>query len=371
MGFFHRISHLVILLTFTDVSTLNIQLEDKSGSKDAARHSDQPSSMVKPSEKIEEMIGAHAFEIQPFHWTSFFYAKGASMTKLRFVMCSVLCALLAMGLLLAPWKCWSSRSSESSEAHPDLAGVLEIGDGTWADTYRHANGERKEALELLFLCKIISAHEFAHSHTSEEHVEECVRIGIHMLRQKSSEEWVDWRQQALQSFEDSITAIFASRTTKGCGVKELLRSGHVKAETVEEPGTPPLQGVLKDLLILKGSFPSPVMSTRSNASTVQTTPVTPGRFPAQHYTTPQQAVPFDFEGINVTFDKQVPPEGPPHFGHHHLHHFGTTCVDLGELGKTRPHLSLSTLPPPTEPCLSGSSLDDRWLFRPPTQLLLN
>merc|ERR1719478_1928829 len=151
-----------------------------------------------------------------------------------------------MALFLSPWRCWWNGSdhdfSDASAETPDLAAVVEVGDGSWARTYRHStSGEQKEALELLFRTRIISVHEFAHSHASQEHIEECVWIATQMLRQKPLEEWVVWRQQALQSFEDSITAIFAARTTKGYGKEELPWNSRAKVEDVEAPPTPPLQ----------------------------------------------------------------------------------------------------------------------------------
>jgi hypothetical protein len=96
------------------------------------------------------------------------------------------------------------------------AALLEIesaeGMGTWANTYRKADTESKEALELLFRCNIIPEREFAHSFVSQEHIDECVWISSQMLRQKSLEEWVDSWKEARSTFEDSVTACFAART---------------------------------------------------------------------------------------------------------------------------------------------------------------
>jgi len=84
-------------------------------------------------------------------------------------------------------------------------------DGSWAQVYREARGEQKEALELLFRCNIISTDEFAFSSVSPEHISECIWIATHMLRQKPLEEWVALWQQAQQTFEDSVTACFEAR----------------------------------------------------------------------------------------------------------------------------------------------------------------
>merc|ERR1719174_3528780 len=118
----------------------------------------------------------------------------------------ILCCLFADGI---------SEDDEShaatKEAQPDFA-TVDVSDGSWAQVYREARGEQKEALELLFRCNIISTDEFAFSSVSKEHIEECIWIATHMLRQKPLEEWVALWQQAQQTFEDSVTACFTERT---------------------------------------------------------------------------------------------------------------------------------------------------------------
>lgn len=98
----------------------------------------------------------------------------------------------------------------SPEVEQDFAAV-EFSDGSWAQVYREAKGEQKEALELLFRCNIISTEEFAFSSVNQEHIQECIWIATHMLNQKPLEEWVALWQQAQQTFEDSVTACFEAR----------------------------------------------------------------------------------------------------------------------------------------------------------------
>lgn len=319
MKFFHYASYFLFCLWLVEVPALEIQNTVQPsysahrvspalglisvnlktwGAKDVAHDADEPLSMIRPSEHILDF--KEKIDGQILQRAHAFYSKGTS--KFRFLACSVMFALLVMGLLLGyvPWKCsWIGSDNDTSElaaeTHPDLAAVVEIGEGTWAHTYRNSNGEQKDALELLFRCKIVSLEEFAHSHASQEHIDECVWIAKCMLIQKPLEEWVACRQQALQSFEDSITAIFAARTTQNG--KDMPWSARGKAEEAEVPPTPPLQGCLKDLLILKGGFPSPVSRSRSNASTVQASPAAAGRLP--------QSLPFNQADLNVTFDKQM------------------------------------------------------------------
>lgn len=107
-------------------------------------------------------------------------------------------------------KCGKARFEAVSQEDP--IAQVEYSDGSWARAYREAMGQRRQALELLFRCNIISTQEFAYSRVSQEHIDECVWIGTYMLKQKPLEEWVALWQQAQQTFEDSVTACFTART---------------------------------------------------------------------------------------------------------------------------------------------------------------
>lgn len=381
-----KLSYSVALsVFFAAASALNIQLEEpelpphslrarkqipvlgllsfnfnKWSGMDSPTESEETASMVKSK---EQMLGSK-FQVQIINFTTdMFYTRHWS--KMRVLVCSVMGAVLVMGLLLAPWKCWSGSSDRTAsemaaEGLADLNAVVAIGSGTWVHAYRNANAEQKDALELLFRCKIISVHEFAHSNASQEHIEECMWIAMQMLRQSPVEDWVVWRQQAVQSFEDSITAIYAARSTV------QYNTPRIKGEYADAPPTPPLQGALNDLLHLKGGFAShsplsrsrnpsapptpplqgalndlmhlrgdfashaPLVRSRnpSNTSTAQASPVTPGRLPAhfgEYFRAPlpsnqdgmnitfdkaQQAGTFPADGMSMTFDTQRCPEGP-------------------------------------------------------------
>jgi len=129
----------------------------------------------------------------------------------------VIFILLVLAVILC-YLCWEGSEldeddalhSPTQEVQQDFA-TVEFSDGSWAQVYREARGEQKEALELLFRCNIISTDEFAFSSVSQEHIQECIWIATHMLRQKPLEEWVALWQQAQQTFEDSVTACFEAR----------------------------------------------------------------------------------------------------------------------------------------------------------------
>jgi len=105
-----------------------------------------------------------------------------------------------------------SLTDLSEPADMDPLQLVEFSAGSWAAAYREASGPRREALELLFRCNIISTQEFAYSRVSQEHIDECVWIGRYMLKQKPLTEWVTLWQSAQQTFEDSVTACFTART---------------------------------------------------------------------------------------------------------------------------------------------------------------
>jgi len=90
--------------------------------------------------------------------------------------------------------------------------AMENSDGTWATTYKNADEQSKQGLELLFRCHIIPNVEFANSKVSQDHICECVWIANHMLRDRPLEEWLQVWPEARRTFEESVTACFEART---------------------------------------------------------------------------------------------------------------------------------------------------------------
>jgi len=93
----------------------------------------------------------------------------------------------------------------------DKLSKSDMSQSSWARAYYEAEGDHKEAFELLFRCNIISTEEFACSEVSQAHIHECLWIAKHMLQNKPLEEWVALWQQAQQSFEDNVAECFESR----------------------------------------------------------------------------------------------------------------------------------------------------------------
>lgn len=161
--------------------------------------------------------------------TAMFMSSGLSdkTTKLLgvgfvMVICFLFCASLCHSNTTEEVSAPSSTAEVSALVSPPVGQqmqakpredlrAMQTCDGTWARTYQNADGPGKEALELLFRCHIIPTEEFAHSKVSQEHVDECVWIGTHMLRQRKLEEWTEAWPEALRSFEESVTACFSAR----------------------------------------------------------------------------------------------------------------------------------------------------------------
>lgn len=177
-------------------------------------HSSNPLAQVLASES--NLFDSRGFQPQPMSFFSV-RAPGDTMRNLGVVILSFLGLAL---LFLCLWNDGSTfddddplHHSPSKDDHAVEGGfaTVEYSDGSWAQVYREARDEQKEALELLFRCNIISTDEFAFSSVSQEHIQECIWIATHMLRQKPLEEWVALWQQAQQTFEDSVTACFEAR----------------------------------------------------------------------------------------------------------------------------------------------------------------
>jgi len=250
-----------------------VVLEQMRGSLENWGTKDVPQSVVEPGEQTLGVQSLRLAKLLSYH---------------RVMMCSMMLLLVAMAILLTPCTCWQGDADHhisecSTDAPVDLAVAVQSGSGSWVRTYQCSSGEQKDALELLYRCKIVSVQEFTESSASQEHIDECVWIAAQMLGQKPLEEWVARRQQALQSFEDSITAVFAARTMAGYASRKSSKQSlppENNCTMAEDFSATALEGALKDLLMLKRGFPAPATRVPSNASTVQASPVTPGRLPA-------------------------------------------------------------------------------------------
>lgn len=189
------------------------------------------------------------FDARGFQHHTMSFAALESMHGSRLSnMVAIICILLFLLALIVCYLCWEAgpaadddpQSPSLDEGQQDMAAWQDLAAGSWAQVYRDARGEQKEALELLFRCNIISTDEFAFSSVSPEHIQECIWIATHMLRQKPLEEWVALWQQAQQTFEDSVTACFEARGGGGPPSSSSLPSSSNSLPPSVNLAAPPL-----------------------------------------------------------------------------------------------------------------------------------
>lgn len=135
------------------------------------------------------------------HMSALSRAKGA---KTRLVLFIVMVIVVMVGLFFA---CSLMEESEESEettipSKDDITPKEDTQIGTWALTYQKADEQSKQGLDLLLGCNIIPQEEFDKSQVSQEHIDECVWIAIHMLQQRPLEQWIQMRPEAQKTFMD-------------------------------------------------------------------------------------------------------------------------------------------------------------------------
>jgi hypothetical protein len=160
-------------------------------------------------------------QIEPFNLN--FITKQAKTNFVHVVMILILLMLVFLGLAYCmAFVCYDtsdyvddaplySPSKDSKASGLSDEGGSPVGQSSWARAYLEAEGEQKDAFELLFRCNIISTEEFACSVISQEHIQECTWIAMHMLQHRPLEEWVALWQQAQQTFEDSVAECFEAK----------------------------------------------------------------------------------------------------------------------------------------------------------------
>jgi len=168
----------------------------------APRPSNQFDSRILQSAPLDEALNFHLSNEM----------KG-NVTSLLITLVSTLVLLLLMAYCMTNACCDASdaEAEESSPSKDSKSSSEAAANSSWARAYYEAEGEQKEAFELLFRCNIISTEEFACSSIGQEHIQECLWIGTHMLHHKPLEDWVGIWQQAQQSFEDSVAECFEAR----------------------------------------------------------------------------------------------------------------------------------------------------------------
>jgi hypothetical protein len=147
----------------------------------------------------------------------------------------LLCVVLFVFTLVMYFADALGEGQDAPSKLPELLQVIDGCEGTWAHTYRNAEegGKQRLALDLLYLCGIITPYEFAHVQVSRGHIDECIWIATVMLRQKPIDEWLKDKEGARKTFEMSVTQCFQARTDERAmkeysspQVADRMRSGN-------------------------------------------------------------------------------------------------------------------------------------------------
>jgi len=129
-------------------------------------------------------------------------AKGKSYLGKRMMVLIIVTVLITcLSFVCACFGRWWDED-ELRAPDPTLTAV-ENCRGPWAKAYRDSQGPRREAIELLFKCNIITMPEFAGYAVSRQHgdIDECVQIALRMLEDRSISEWEGQWQLAQKTFE--------------------------------------------------------------------------------------------------------------------------------------------------------------------------
>jgi len=108
--------------------------------------------------------------------------------------------LVGLGCLL---NTYSPSTTDGSTAL-----VAEKSSGTWARAFREAVGVRREAIDLLFRCNIVSLQEFTSDEVQNERVEEWCWLAVNMLAQQTVSDWAGSPEHARETFEQCLKASF-------------------------------------------------------------------------------------------------------------------------------------------------------------------
>lgn len=131
----------------------------------------------------------------------------------RLLLIVLLVALGTGTLLLCCYAAESDKMDTNEEEQVNTIPGVQIGQGSWPQAYAQSHGTRREALQLLIMCRIISPLELANNLTivSQEHIEECISIASGMLKTRPLEEWLQQPQEARRIFEMDILSVAPHR----------------------------------------------------------------------------------------------------------------------------------------------------------------
>jgi hypothetical protein len=139
----------------------------------------------------------------------------------KFVMAFLVVAFLVtcLSVMCSCFGRWWDEDEFSDYDHdPTLASVRNCA-SSWAAAYRGADGKRRQAIELLFKCNIITMPEFVNDppYLQPTTIDEKIQIGIDMLQEGSVSQWEARWQDAQQEFYQKHHARQQARLSNALG----------------------------------------------------------------------------------------------------------------------------------------------------------
>lgn len=107
--------------------------------------------------------------------------------------------VLTLGIFLY----WANPSTDETTAIE-----AEKSNGIWALAYREAEGTRRDAIDMLLRCNIVSVQEFGSESADRERIENYIWVAVNMLMDQSVNDWVDSPDRARRAFDKGFKASF-------------------------------------------------------------------------------------------------------------------------------------------------------------------
>jgi len=148
-----------------------------------------------------ETMSKHTLPVKSRFMSNHLTLRSSGMSRIGQTLCFAVVVLLVLAFLLS----WFSHSEETTCG---AAVAAERATSPWAQTFREAQGIRREAIDLLFRCNIISLEEFNSDDVNPERIEEYCWVGVNMLMQQSLNDWADSPEEARKNFEHCFKASF-------------------------------------------------------------------------------------------------------------------------------------------------------------------
>lgn len=110
--------------------------------------------------------------------------------------------------------------------------------GPWARAYREAEGSRRQAIDMLVRCDIVTQREFANEAVDSDRIEEFCWVAVNMLAQQPVGDWAKDQEYAKQVFDRSFKASFPNRRTPRNGIPSLQSSARSTVPPLALPANP-------------------------------------------------------------------------------------------------------------------------------------